>query len=518
MGNTPEWLEQLYKQSKGRNLKQLSMFDDFYKETAVVKHDRFDERQFGEIRDAAEEIKKLIRDRVDDNPSWADLVRDDFLSLYKAVPEVNKAGEMKSTHAVNHTAMTKAMDTKEFEELRTYTELDEWASAMGAIEFATRIGDFFDEATEIKKAQDEINDADTKAQDALDDLKKAVDQEKNTEKKLDALEKAMQNYNNAAQNMNQTLQKNQNSIRQAAKQAANAGRQAAEEAESMVVSYGTDPGVLRRLPADERMKLANRIHRSHKLRELAKLVGRFKRFAFGEQARKVVHGFDELHDVTIGNDLSRVMTSELVWLADEDLENVFYKKLLDAELMQYELRGTEKQSRGAIICLIDNSGSMSGTREMWSKAIGLALLEIAHRQGRDFYGIHFSSGYDPMQEWYFEKGKTDNINDVLDFAEYFIGGGTDFELPLTRATEVLETQFNEEGSQKGDIVLITDGEAYVSDEFLERFNNAKDATGFRLYGLLIGSYGQVLDSLADTFMTITDLTKGNDARDVFAYI
>ena len=91
--------------------------------------------------------------------------------------------------------------------------------------------------------------------------------------------------------------------------------------------------------------------------------------------------------------------------------------------MQYELRGTEKVARGAIICMIDSSGSMMGAKETWAKAVAIALLNIANQQNRDFYGMIFSSAHDPLKEWHFKKGKA-APQDVLDFAEFeFYGGG-----------------------------------------------------------------------------------------------
>ena len=66
------------------------------------------------------------------------------------------------------------------------------------------------------------------------------------------------------------------------------------------------------MPTEARLELARRIQRNRKLKELAEKVGRFVRLALGEQARKIVHGTDELHDIELGNDLHRTLPSELV--------------------------------------------------------------------------------------------------------------------------------------------------------------------------------------------------------------
>lgn len=522
MSRTPDWFQNLVNKASGRNLKDFRTLDEFYKETSSVKHDRFDSMQYDGILGQAENLREVIAEHAPENETWVDVVKDDYLALYKAVPKMRGDNEMKPTHRVNHTAMKKMMETKDFDELRTYTELDEWASAMGAVASATLLGEYFQEAKDLMKAQEKMEDADDNIEDAMKALEELSDQDEIDEQELqdalDALQDQLENYQDQIDNLNDAMDESGKELSSAAKGAAKGAKSEAEDLQSAVATFGTDAGALRRMPAKNRMELANRIARSRKLRELADLAGRMKRFAWGEQANKMIHGVDEIHDIHQGNDVNRVLPSELALLADPDLELLFYKRFMERQLLQYELRGQEKVARGAIICLMDNSGSMSGSREMWGKAVGLALLDIAHRQGRDFYGIHFSSHYDDLQEFYFPGGDTSDLDKVLDYAEFFIGGGTDFEKPLSRAVEVLEQQFSDQHAQKGDIILITDGECRVGEDWLVRFDNSKEALSFRLYGLLIGSYGTVLKDLADTFLTINDLTKGDDAQEVFGYV
>jgi uncharacterized protein with von Willebrand factor type A (vWA) domain len=286
---------------------------------------------------------------------------------------------------------------------------------------------------------------------------------------------------------------------------------------SLAQGFGTHPNQWEKLDPKVRMELAQRLQKKRKLQEIAKMVGRIKRMAVGEWSRRIVHGVDEIFDVKIGDDLEHVLPSELMHLADEDSEDIFWSKWLEGTLLNYELRGTEKANRGAIICLLDNSGSMGGDREIWGKGVAMALLEIARREKRDFYGIHFSSAYDELMEWHFPKGWVE-LSDVLDYAEYFNGGGTDFETPIGRAVDVLESQFREDGATKGDIVMITDGECAVSPDWLTRFVNAKRQLDFRLYGVLIGYSGHVLDQLSDKLFTIQDLTQGGDVKEAFTLI
>lgn len=510
--NIPKWLKDLYAQGKGKDVKQLSLLDQFYQSTDAIKSDRYDRQHYNGVADQAHTLREIADSRTADDPSWADLVQDEYLGLYKAVPKKRGSGEMKPTHRINHAAIEKAMQSKEWDQLRTYTELDQWASAMAAVEFAERLEELFDEMKDLQEAQDKMNEEDKKLQDLIDQM-----EEGDPNDFLDDLNKQLEAWEEAAEGIDEALQGSQNDLRRGASQAASQAKDQVEQLEASVSSFGTDPGELSRMPAQKRFELAARIAQNEKLKQLADKVGRMIRFALGENARKIVHGRDEVHEIELGNDLALVLPSELGYLANEESEMIFFKKYVERELLQYQLRGTEKVAKGAMIVMIDSSGSMFGHPETWAKAVGIALLNIAAKQGRDFYGIIFSSARDPLYECYFPKGIAP-IEEVLDFAEYMYGGGTDFEHPIGRAVEILEKQFQAEEAQKGDLVLVTDGECAVSDDWRDRYFNAKDELAFRLYGCLIGVHSHTLDVLADATYKITDFTQGGEVRDIFGYV
>jgi hypothetical protein len=70
---------------------------------------------------------------------------------------------------------------------------------------------------------------------------------------------------------------------------------------------------------------------------------------------------------------------------------------------------------------------------------------------------------------------------IMDLAEYFPGGGTDFQKPLDAALDCLrESRF-----KKGDIIFITDGECQVDPQWAENFRAEKEKLGFSLFSILI---------------------------------
>ena len=405
-------------------------------------------------------------------------------------------------------------------ELRTYTQLDEWTAAMAAVDFGLKLAELFDEQEELMEQQGKIDKKNQEVQELLEKLKTAAEKQQDAEDLLQELSDALNGeggYGDSIQEVEDQIKSSSNQIRQAARQAAKEAKEESEGADALMEFFGTEPGSLKRMDATARMELANRIRKNRDLRELADKVGRFVRLAMAEQAQKIVHGVDEVHDVEMGDDIHRVLPSELMYLASEETEDLIFLKFAEKGLLQYKLRGTEKVARGAIICMIDSSGSMYGAKDTWARAVGIALLHIAHKQGRDFYGIIFSSGYDRLLEFEFPKGVA-KPSEVLDFAEAGYHGGTDFMLPINRSVEVLERQYDDDNAQKGDLVMVTDGEAPVNPEWLDRYVNKKEMLGFRLYSCLIGVHSDTLNAISDHIYNITEFAHGSDVQDMFGYV
>jgi uncharacterized protein with von Willebrand factor type A (vWA) domain len=170
-----------------------------------------------------------------------------------------------------------------------------------------------------------------------------------------------------------------------------------------------------------------------------------------------------------------------------------------------------------VVCL-DTSSSMAGEKEIWSKAVALTLLEIARRERRRFRAILFSSAESELFTIDLNRGEryASDLAGALDLAEYFAGGGTDFERPLDAAVECLgESRF-----RRGDVVLLTDGECRVGDEWKERFLREKVRLDFSVYAVLIDVGGSTLETLAaiaDRVSRISELTD-EGARDLFVRV
>ncbi|WP_415852307.1 VWA domain-containing protein, partial [Streptomyces albus] len=310
------------------------------------------------------------------------------------------------------------------------------------------------------------------------------------------------------------------SVRSAAAKAASAARREA----ALMRTWGVSPGELERLPFDQRARLAERL-RTGRLAQWAELIGRFRQLARGERARRVENATGELVGVTLGDDLSRVIPSELAHLGLPELRAVFAARFAAGELMLYDTRGEENSGRGAVIACVDTSHSMyeagpgGVTREAWAKACALALLDQARHAKRDFVGILFSSA-DRLKVFRFPADRPAGIVQALDFAETFLGGGTSYQTPLSVAGQLLREEFDDAARARGDIVLITDDECGVTDEWLRGWEETKRLLGFRVFGVAVGApdaagAGSVLETLCDDLRSVEDLTDVQAAAGLF---
>ncbi len=465
-----------------------------------------------------------------------DLLADAFLAAYKVSPRLRERAEMDPRRLVNHQIIAALLDSPEFEDLRRETVGDPYAAAMAVLAQATalrrilgRLRDAGEQAEQARRAQQDGESASAAEAAAQQNAEAA---ETATQQDGEATETAAQHAaqdaaRQAAQDATHALAAAAPGIGATVRNAVAKASRAAREEAALMRAWGVGPGELERMPFDERARLAERL-RTSRLAQWAELIGRFRQMAGGERARKVENTTGELVGVTLGDDLSRVIPSELANLGLPELRAVFAARYAAGELMLYDSQGEQATGRGAVIACVDTSHSMymegpgGITREAWAKACALALLDQARHAGRDFVGILFSAA-DKLQVFRFPAGPPADIAQVLDFAETFLGGGTSYQTPLTVAAELLKEEFNDAARTRGDIVMLTDDECGVTEEWMRDWNDAKRLLGFRVFGVAIGAppaaeAGSVLDALSDNLRSIEDLTDPHAAADLFRVI
>ena len=272
---------------------------------------------------------------------------------------------------------------------------------------------------------------------------------------------------------------------------------------------GTGTGVGALLPASTVRDLARRLRDDPRLRQIALLAGRFKRIAATKRRQKVRHGADEITDVTQGADLARLLPSELARLCHPRTRLALLRSLIERQVLEYQLCGSETLGKGPLVVAVDKSGSMDGPRDVWATALGLALLEQAQREKRAFALLLFDAGI--KYEVVVRPGEPLPEDALL----HGCAGGTSIETVLTRALDLVRDHRGA-GLRKSDVVLVTDGGSDSSGA--PALRERALALGVSVLGLGIGVPRSYLEPWCDQIEAVEDLNTVQDrvAETVFA--
>lgn len=249
------------------------------------------------------------------------------------------------------------------------------------------------------------------------------------------------------------------------------------------------------------------------LRRLGMLAGRMRRLAMAKRRSRTRHAASELSDITTGNDLAHLLPHELLKLADPLLALDFLRSFGERSLLQYELSGNEREGRGPVVVLIDDSDSMDGAPATFARAAALALADVALADRRSALLIRFSHKINATLKL---SPSRDATAPLLAFLGGPVGGGTSFELPLLAAREAIERELMFE---RADVVLITDGEAELSAEFLLEWKRRASHEGLTTYAVHIGTHAPaVLRALTTEVIELRALLPDRLEEALFAKI
>lgn len=249
-------------------------------------------------------------------------------------------------------------------------------------------------------------------------------------------------------------------------------KESEEKNNDMSTLAGTVSGPGSKL-ADLKQKkdLAQRLSNNKTLRKLAKKLGALKQtWAERKRAKKHKANYDSIVGVKFSDDLTRAFPVETALAGTEQGRALFALKYAHKSLLTKDYTAsTNNLGKGPIVLYIDVSGSMSGEREVWSKAIALVVTEQAIKENRTVYINLFDTRIDSTIE--IKPNKT-GLNEILDFvATWTLGGGTSFNAVIGHALD--------KGCKdaRADVLMITDGCADLSDAFVTRLKAFKQTTG-----------------------------------------
>ena len=537
----------------------------------VVYSDRYDRRAFEEIKAKSISLQALEQNGVKRVKTYPPLLMDLYSILYKADPWLKPENQTRPSERVNRMLVKKVMDTQQYAELREYTYLDEFASSMAVLVLGEAVLTLIPEDVQQKlndmKSQEEnelspldqqARQAGAAAQGAQEDANDAAMQA--TQAAAQAREAQAQNQPQAGQLQRQAQQMAQDArqaqaqadglqaqarqaqitfeqaqerlaeqadelvekfesqmgdrLRQEIRKAAKRALEETQETCELIEAWGVEPGEIQNLPYEEKLELAKKLKGNQKLKEVAELVGRFRRMALSKQKEKPKSRAGVVVNVTRGNDLRRLVPSERAQLAHPVMKMDFMRRYVGHQLFVYETEEKKTLGNGPVIVCIDNSGSIQPEQEIWEKGLALGLFQAAEYQNRHFVFIQYGGPKDPLCVVEIRPGEA-SYRKLIEIAQYFLGGGTDFIKPLSKAREFIEKGL------KADVVFITDGHCAVSQEFLLSFNQARKDVPFSVFSVLLTRGGSVSTAAVEHFsnqvFTVEDLTC-EQAGEVFAVV
>ena len=531
-----------------------------------VESDSYDRAVYEQLRAASPSLQRLEESGTPLLPHFRALLHDLFCALFKYNIVFFKADDVLPSAAVNREFLTAfhplggqgGMKEKTGELanlLREATVLDEGQAGLATVllgEGALRLlksektltrRDLLDvwnvekQEALVQERIDEAQNAKELAQqaDAAEDISQDAKEilEHTAERMASQARAENTRLQRLAKQLNQDLSRVQQETRNRFLKEAITVAQNLDDATQEAESWGLAVGGGHQSSPGRQIELGKRLAGNDKLKKLAAMVGRMKHHALALRRKNFERTNDEVFEVGLGAELSRLLPHELLSLQHPVLRQDFIRRFVDNELLQYDLRGVEAQGKGPLIVCLDGSSSMQGDKEVWAKALTLTLLEVARRERRRFRAICFSSADAPLYsvDLNTRVRYEADMDKVLELAEYFPGGGTDFEKPLDAALGCIKegtcpasvrqgrtrSLFQESRFQRGDIVFITDGECRVHADWAERFATEKNALGFSLFSILIDIGTSSLGSLtpfSDKITTVSQLTS-TEARDVF---
>lgn len=463
-----------------------------------------------------ESISKIIKQYS----PFLHFMEDLFFALYKYQPILNNRSSLHASVQFNYDIIHQLIHTNQFLSIRKACRLDQFYSIKATFEIAKKVVPLFiNKLADIIKANkkeelDELIEKEEKIDTILEEMDELIEEEEILESKDS---KELLDLKREIEILNQNLEKemkkaesnsdsldgfNFNFMKElldCITDKTNVNNCVNEIQKDTLICqlFGLGEGQSLQIPMEQKREAYIRIKESRRLQKMINEIGRFKETVSRLRKEKVKIDSIEIASITTGNKIEDIIPTERIYLCNERLKNNFHVKMADNSLMIYEKKAKGQKNKGPIIVCVDTSGSMSGSKETYSKAFTIATLDIAQSQRRNFACIIYSSN---AREPIFIKKDEIAPDKVIQIAEDFLNGGTDFEEPLEKSLKVIEdSEF-----KKADILFVTDGQAKVSTEFLKEFLKRKEEKEFYVYGILISPerISVSLNSFCDTVVNI----------------
>ncbi len=474
---------------------------------------KWDSYLMQEVEEVSTSLQKTLQEGANKVYSFPSFGEEVFHRLYNQNENPLPTDEIKGENQWAYNSHKLLEKTEEWKSLTRTCQGDQLLTGVATTTFCQEVNQTIlpkDKKGQVKQDPQELRDQ-IKALLNLGNQIKEKEGEfpKGLQNQIEKLKKQGKKAVQQSKDFADKIKQDQSAFRSAVRQAAQNAQSKAEEMQDCVSTWGSNAGTGESGGSvQDKINLAKQVAQFPKLQKLAKLAGRMKMIAAEKQRQKTDKARSEVNDIEMGNDLSRLLPSELMKLGNDQTTLLFQKSYLERSLLQYKLSGKEAANKGPIVVCIDNSSSMGGERELWSKSIAMALGTIAKQQKRSFKVVHFSAKVERVDN--FPKGKPFNSENFMNSMIFFSGGGTNFIPPLREALASIK---EEKDFKKADVIFITDDCCSIEQGFIQEFNQAKKKYDFSCYGIVIGGSTANLSKVADPCLSIDNLASDGDVLD-----
>lgn len=489
----------------------MSLYEEFFgasskdtKKSNVIQYYDFELFMFDNMYRKNKDTQKLIENGNRKLKTYLDLSKDLFFALYKYYPMLNSKHELKYTHVLNHDIISFLFEHDKFQKIRKQTRLNLVATIYAYNEMQKILYSIVRRLLKDKKAKEIItsmqNEEDVEqnqTNDPQDSQSQQISQ--------DDIKYLNEALNNVLQEEIPLISYDLHNI-----------EQEATNLNEFISSWGINQGENVKSSPDEILKMCQRILNNRSVMKITNMLGKFKEFVHALSIENKDVRSKNTDDVIIGANLENILPSEKTLLAsNKPMKYMFYHKFANRELMQYSETSKVPVGKGPIVVCLDKSGSMSGDREVWAKALTLAISKIANKQKRAIVVIPFD--IDPLPSFHFEKGNM-TAKDIYNIARIPASGGTSFVPPLLKAFEVIS---QEKGFKKADILFITDDDCIIEERWVKKFIKMKEETKTKVMTVFIEirkeNKNSGLEKIADHTTYIKNILKEGDdvAKSIF---
>lgn len=460
--------------------------------------------QYKQERKANKHIRQAENKGQSKSNRWSKVMEEGFSCLLD--PQTKKLDDPpKPGFEVEQTALENMTGMQEFKALQEFTKGDEYASGQAITTLAKAVADKLtkrESNRDVDKLKEDVQ--------SLEEMEQSgAKVSKQLKQAQGELQKALKEQADLASGIDPV------GVRVAVRAAAKEAMDEIHEERQAVsaLSWGNESGA----PVDHKnpsyREDAERLKKSSKLKQIAKEAGRQRALACKKQAEKSHDARVEVDSIETGDELSRMLGSELMLLVSDDEvdELMFCQRFADKQCLQLKLSGKEEKQQGPIVFVVDTSGSQN-PYEVMTKATVLAMLEVAKIQKRSFGVVWFDSTVSRVD--YLRSGDNVETAKVMQMLEHWTSGGTNFETALDRAVQLIK----EDGEfTKADIIMVTDGACNTSEGWDKRFAEAKDSLKFSVYSVLTNSsYMSTCQKWSEQCWQIQDLLKGKVQDKVYS--